>query len=59
MAGFGQDYRPGEWMVLDQDTLGTALERVDAVGSVEDQLHTDYVYAMEGAAGAFAGSTRS
>lgn len=59
VAGFGQDYRPGEWMVLDQDTLGTALERVDAVGSVEDQLHTDYVYAMEGAAGAFAGSDAS
>ncbi len=56
VAGFGQDYRPGEWIVLDQDSLGTALERVDAVGSVEDQLHTDYVYAMEGAAGAFAGS---
>lgn len=59
VAGFGQDYRPGEWMMLDQDTLGTALERVDAVGSVEDQLHTDYVYAMEGAAGAFAGSDAS
>ena len=59
VAGFGQDYRPGEWMVLDQDTLATALERVDAVGSVEDQLHTDYVYAMEGAAGAFAGSDAS
>jgi hypothetical protein len=57
IAGFGEAYRPGEWMVLNQDNLGSALERVDAVGSVEDQLHTDYVYAMQGAAGAFDGST--
>jgi hypothetical protein len=57
VAGFGQDYRPGEWMVLNQDTLGTAMERVGSVGSVEDQLHTDYVYAMQGAAAAFEGSS--
>jgi hypothetical protein len=57
VAGFGEDYRPGEWQVLDQDSLGTALETVDAVGSVEDQFHTDYVYALDGAASAFEGST--
>jgi hypothetical protein len=57
VAGFGEAYRPGEWTVLNQDNLDSALERVDAVGSVEDQLHTDYVYAMEGASAAFEGST--
>jgi hypothetical protein len=57
VAGFGEDHRPGEWQVLDQDSLGTALETVDAVGSVEDQFHTDYVYALNGAASAFEGST--
>ncbi|MGH8948879.1 MAG: VWA domain-containing protein, partial [Acidimicrobiia bacterium] len=57
VAGFGEDYQPGEWQVLNQDTLGTALETVDAVGSVEDQNHTDYVYALDGAATAFEGST--
>jgi hypothetical protein len=57
VAGFGEDYRPGEWMPLSQDALGTALERVEAVASVDDQQHTDYVYAMEGAAAAFEGST--
>ncbi|MGH8947329.1 MAG: hypothetical protein ACRDXF_00615, partial [Acidimicrobiia bacterium] len=56
VAGFGEDYRPGEWQVLDQDSLGSALETVDAVGSVEDQFHTDYVYALDGAASAFEGS---
>ena len=59
VAGFGQDYRPGEWMALDQVSLGAALERVDAVGAIEDQQHTDYVYAMEGATGAFEGSSAS
>lgn len=57
VAGFGEDYRPGEWQVLNQDSLDIALERVDTVGSVEDQFHTDYVYALAGAAGAFEGST--
>ena len=57
VAGFGEDYRPGEWQVLNQDSLGGALEAVDAVGSVEDQFHTDYVYALQGAASAFEGST--
>ena len=57
VAGFGENYRPGEWQVLNQDSLGAVLETVDAVGSEEDQLHTDYVYAMQGAAGAFAEST--
>ena len=57
VAGFGENYRPGEWQVLNQDSLGAALETVDAVGSEEDQFHTDYVYALEGAAGAFAGPT--
>ena len=57
VAGFGEDYRPGEWQVLNQDSLDVALERVDTVGSVEDQFHTDYVYALAGAAGAFEGST--
>jgi hypothetical protein len=56
VAGFGEDYRPGEWQILDQDNLGTALETVDAVGSVADQPHTDYVYALDGAASAFQGS---
>ena len=32
VAGFGQDYRPGEWIMLDQDSLDTALGQVDAVG---------------------------
>ena len=27
------------------------------MGSVEDQFHTDYVYALQGAASAFEGST--
>ena len=53
VAGFGQDYRPGEWEFLNQDTLDDFLEQVDAVGAVEDQQHTDYVYAMDGAASAF------
>jgi hypothetical protein len=53
IAGFGEDYRPGEWIMLDQDSLDTALERVDAVASVDDQQHTDYVYAMDGAARSF------
>jgi hypothetical protein len=57
VAGFGEDYRPGEWLTLNQDGLGTALETVDAVASVDDQQHTDYVYAMEGATAAFEGST--
>ena len=54
VAGFGEAYRPGEWVALSQDTLGSVLERVDTVGSVNDQFHTDYVYALDGAAGAFA-----
>ncbi|MDF2731319.1 MAG: hypothetical protein K0T01_3110, partial [Acidimicrobiia bacterium] len=56
VAGFGENYRPGEWQVLNQDSLGAVLETVDAVGSEEDQLHTDYVYALQGAAAAFAES---
>ncbi len=56
VAGFGEDYFAGEWEVLDQDTLDPALERVTAVASVNDQEHTDYVYAMNGAAEAFSGS---
>ena len=57
VAGFGEDYRPGEWQTLNSDTLGTALEQVDAVTAVEDQNHTDYVYAVSGAADAFEGSS--
>lgn len=56
VAGFGEDYRPGEWMALNQDTLGAALERVDAVGAVDDQSHTDYVYALDGVSTAFESS---
>jgi hypothetical protein len=59
VAGFGEDYRPGEWQVLNQDSLGSALETVDAVGFVEDQFHTDYVYALQGAASAFEGSNET
>ena len=57
VAGFGEDYRPGEWQALNSDTLGAALEQVDAVTAVEDQNHTDYVYAVSGAADAFEGSS--
>ncbi len=56
VAGFGEDYRPGEWQTLNQDSLGSALETVDAVTAIEDQNHTDYVYALDGVAGAFEGS---
>ncbi len=57
VAGFGETYRPGEWQVLNQDSLDAALETVDAVTAIEDQNHTDYVYAVSGAADAFEGST--
>ena len=57
VAGFGETYRPGEWQVLNQDSLDAALETVDAVTAIEDQDHTDYVYAVSGAADAFEGST--
>lgn len=56
VAGFGEDYRPGEWEFLNQDTLGDFLERVESVGSVDDQDHTDYVYALDGASKAFSDS---
>jgi len=56
VAGFGEDYRPGEWEFLDQDTLGDFLERVETVGSEDDQDHTDYVYALDGASQAFSDS---
>jgi len=57
VAGFGEDYAAGEWSALDRDTLGSVLERVATVTAVNDQDHTDYVYALDGAAEAFSGST--
>ena len=56
VAGFGEVYRPGEWEFLDQDSLGDFLERVETVGSEDDQDHTDYVYALDGASKAFSDS---
>jgi hypothetical protein len=57
VAGFGEDYAAGEWSALNQESLGTVLERVETVASVNDQPHTDYVYALDGASEAFGGST--
>ncbi|HEY7468418.1 MAG TPA: VWA domain-containing protein [Acidimicrobiia bacterium] len=57
VAGFGEGFVTGEWVGLDQDTLGAVLEQVESVGSVNDQPHTDYVYALDGASEAFAGSS--
>lgn len=54
IAGFGETYQDDSWTPLDQNTLDSVLDRVDEVGSVSDQDHTDYVYALDGAADAFA-----
>ncbi len=56
VAGFGQDFAGGEWSPLNSDTLGSVLEGVESVASVNDQPHTDYVYALEGATEALSGS---
>lgn len=57
VAGFGEDYAAGEWMVLDEDSLAGVLDRVEAVASVDDQNHTDYVYTLRGASEAFSTGT--
>ncbi len=57
VAGFGEDYVAGEWATLNQDTLEGVLDEVASVASVNDQHHTDYVYALAGATESFAGTT--
>jgi hypothetical protein len=54
VAGFGTDFRVGDWTKLDQGSLGRILGQVEEVASVSDQGHTDYVYALDGAEQAFA-----
>ena len=58
VAGFGETYRPGEWQVLNQDSLGAVLETVDAV-TVRWRTSSTRTTSMpwQGAADAFEGST--
>lgn len=57
VAGFGTEFTSSGWQVLDGDTRGDLHDLVTAVGDVDTDFHTDYVYAVGGAVSAFSDSS--